>query len=169
MARARGRHFAGKSQRRLTEWSQYDLGALQGVASGGATLLSGLAFEDPGTIIRTRGSIVVKPQVYTADLTIQGCFGIGLVSAEAFGVGVTVVPEPYSDSDWGGWMVIQPFTIVLEFGTGVDIIFPAMVEYAIDSKAMRKVEPNLVMVFVAESLSGAFSIGDQTRLLQKLH
>ena len=69
----------------MTEWSAYDPSGYLAVASTAATLLSGLAFEDPGTIIRTRGQIVIRPVAnFAADVDIVGAFGIGLVSAEAF-------------------------------------------------------------------------------------
>ena len=168
MARPRARRFSGGGHSRLTEWSAYDTSGYLAVASTAATLLSGLAFEDPGTIIRTRGQIVIRPVAnFAADVDIVGAFGIGLVSAEAFAAGVASIPELYTDSDWGGWMVIQPFSSTFEFRSGVGTDM-TQIALTIDSKAMRKVEPNSVMVFVAESLTGAFVILDQTRLLLKL-
>ncbi len=132
--------------------------------------MSGLAFEDPGTIIRTRGSIVVAPQSgLVTDLDITGAFGIGLVSQEAFAAGVASIPEPFTDSDWGGWMVIQPFAMRWEEVVGATEGLERMeTTYEIDSKAMRKVQPNSIMVFVIESLTGAFAVADLTRLLIKL-
>jgi len=43
------------------------------------------------------------------------------------------------------------------------------VQYEVDSKAMRKVEPSTVLVAVAESFGGAFAIVDMTRSLLMLH
>ncbi len=153
-----------QSNRRKTEWSTFDAGGFTSVASGGATLLSGLAFEDPGTIVRTRGVITIKPTSVGSSLTAIGAFGVGLVSAEAFAAGVASIPEPFTDSDWGGWMVIQSFAFRWEVATAVGEQF-ASVMIDIDSKAMRKVEPNSVMAFVAESNVGAFDIADGTRNL----
>ena len=138
------------------------------MASAGATLISSIAFETPGTIVRSRGRITIQPQVYSADLNIVGAFGIGLVSSEAAAVGITAIPEPFSDADWGGWMVWQSFALHYEFhdATGSFLESEAI---EIDSKAMRKVEPNSVMVFVAESQGGAFFIAETVRLLQMLH
>ncbi len=152
----------------MSEWSTYDPTGFQAVSAGGATILSGIAFEDPGTIIRTRGSISVFPSVFSADINIVGAFGIGLVSAEAFAAGVASVPEPFTDSDWGGWMVIQPFALRFEFQDATGTMQGSWT-FDIDSKAQRKVEPNSVMVVVAESITGAFNIADTTRLLQLLH
>ena len=168
---ARGhRNFRGRSDsnRRKTEWSVYDQGGFTNVASAGATILSGISFENPGTIVRTRGMIGLKPTNPEVSVEIVGAFGIGLVSAEAFAAGVASVPEPFTDSDWGGWMVIESFAFDWDFGTGVGAQFDSIM-LPIDSKAMRKVEPSTVMVVVAESLTGAFDIVDGTRLLQMLH
>ena len=99
----------------MTQWSQFDQVPVSSVSNTGSTLLSGLAFEIPGTIIRTRGMITIFPTSFGADLNVVGAFGIGLVSAEAFAAGIASVPEPYADSDWGGWMVLQPFAFHLEF------------------------------------------------------
>ena len=138
------------------------------MASGGATLVSSISFEAPGTIVRSRGRISIQPQSYVADLNIVGAFGIGLVSDEAATVGITVIPEPFSDADWGGWMVWQSFALHYEFhdSTGSFLELEAI---EIDSKAMRKVEPNSRMVFVAESQGGAFFIAETVRLLEMLH
>ena len=157
------------SNRRKTEWSVYDPSGFTSVATGGATITSGLLFEDPGTIVRTRGEITIAPVTnFAADLDITGAFGIGLVSAEAFAAGVASVPEPYTDSDWGGWMVIVSFAMRFEHHSSIGVVQTGQT-IRVDSKAMRKVEPNSVMVVVAESLTGAFDIQDGTRLLQMLH
>ena len=168
MIHRRSKDFRGDSRTaRLTEWSTYG-GASAGVASGGATLISSISFEDPGTLIRTRGIISVAPQAFGADLLVTGCYGAGIVSAEALAVGITAIPTPVSDADWGGWMVIEPFSLRVEFSDATGIVVPASVQVPIDSKAMRKVEPNEAVVFVAESLVGAYNIVDMTRLLLKL-
>ena len=168
---ARARRFGGGARRgskRLTEWSSLGAQNYVAVANAGATLISSVAFEDPGTIVRARGLISVKVENPALDNDIAGAFGIGLVTAEAFGIGITAVPEPFSDADWGGWMVWQPFGFHWEHfdstGAGKESW-----EFEINSKAMRKVEPNTNMVFVAESQSGAFRLAEYVRLLLMLH
>jgi len=169
VGRAVARAFRGRgSDRRKTAWSAFDSSGYQTVASGGATLLSGIAFEAPGTIVRTRGQISVKPGSFGADLDVLGAFGIGLVSGEAFAAGVASIPEPFSDADWGGWMVIQPFAFHFESITQAGVLLGSF-EFEIDSKGMRKVEPNSVMVAVAESVVGSYQLADVTRLLLMLH
>ena len=158
------------TSKRLTEWSGLADQTGVNVASAGATLISSVSFEDPGTIVRARGSFMWRPQVYNADLSMAGAFGIGLVSSEALAVGITAIPTPFSDSDWGGWMVWQSFSGRMEFRSDAGTRFAdSFVEIQIDSKAMRKVEPSTAMVFVAESQSGAMFVAEQVRLLQLLH
>ena len=133
-------------------------------------MISSITFETPGTIVRSRGMITIQPQTYGADLSIVGAFGIGVVSNEALGIGVTAVPEPFSDADWGGWMVWRSFAGRVEFRSDVGLLFrDSTLEYEIDSKAMRKVEPNSALVFVAESQQGAFAMAESIRVLQMLH
>ena len=154
--------------KRLTQWGgMVDQGFVT-VASGGSTLISSTAFEAPGTMVRARGSFSVKPSSYTADVTPVGAFGIGLVSAEALAIGITAVPTPYRDSDWGGWMVWKPFALHFESITQAGVLLGSWT-FEIDSKAMRKVDANTAFVFVAESQSGAFSIAETVRLLLMLH
>ena len=168
MARAR-RSFAGRDgPKRMTEWSQYSGAGFAAVSAGGATLLSTIAFESPGTLIRTRGLISIKPQSFAADVGIVGAFGIAMVSAEAAAVGITALPEPHSDADWGGWMVLQPFAFHYEFQDGSGGLLGS-VQIEVDSKAMRKVGLSTVAIFIAEGISGAFNIADESRLLLKLH
>ena len=169
MARSRG--FIRRAQsghKRLTEWGNLADQGFVAVSSAGATLISSTSFESPGTIVRSRGMISLRFAAHNADVSVVGAFGIGLVSAEALAVGITAVPEPFTDSDWGGWMTWQPFARRLEFSDATGL-YSEDWEYVIDSKAMRKVEPNSAMVFVAESQQGAFQISETVRLLLKLH
>ena len=99
-----------ESQRRKTQWGGLADQGLVAVASGGSTLIASTAFEAPGTIVRSRGNLTVQPQSFSADVTIVGAFGIGLVTAEALAIGITALPTPFRDSDWGGWIVWQAFT-----------------------------------------------------------
>ena len=169
MAR-RPRRFQSNSNRRMTEWSNFDTGGGTAVAAAGATLLSGLAFESPGTIVRTRGMISIHPTSPDVNVSVAGAFGVGLVSAEAFAAGVASVPTPMTDADWGGWMVMEPFVYHIDGGSGSPTEQTIVsLQINVDSKAMRKVEPNSVMIFIAESLTGAFTVTDLTRLLLMLH
>ena len=113
-------------------------------------MIASVSFAEPATIMRTRGFCSIQPQVFSADLDITGAIGIGVVTAEAFAAGVASIPEPFTDADWGGWFVWRTFAYHLEFATAASVNFPVW-DFEIDSKAMRKVGTNEVMVVIAES------------------
>ena len=137
------------------------------MATTGASLLGSFSFEDPFTIIRNRGAVVVGPQAGSADLEVRGAYGAGIVSAEALAIGITAIPHPYRDADWSGWMVWRSFAFMLDVTTDIGRLITSQ-SMEIDSKAMRKVGPNEALVFVAESQGGAFQIFDGVRTLVKL-
>ena len=167
MARQRNFHRGFKQSARLTEWTGPALQSYVNVATTGATIVSSVAFEEPATVIRTRGRVSVAPQTFGADLEITGAIGMGIVTQEAFAAGVAAVPEPWTDADWGGWFVWRSFGYKFEL---VDATGTLQVDWGfeVDSKAMRKVSSNEVLVVVAESQLGAFKIFDGTRHLIKL-
>lgn len=168
MARART-VVRNRGARRLTEWGGLADQGFVSVASAGSTLISSQSFVLPGTIVRSRGNLSITTAFgQGADLDIVGAFGIGLVSSEALAIGITAVPTPFRDADWGGWMVWRAFAGRFEFADATGFRFNSM-SFEIDSKAMRKVGANTALVFVAESQAGAFSIAESIRTLQMLH
>ena len=155
--------------RRTTSWIGPAEQGYVSVATTGATLVASLSSSnlDTGTIIRTRGQVSVGPQDVTADLAIVGAFGIGMVSTQAFGIGITAIPHPFRDADWDGWMVWRSFSYQFEFQDATGVNFPAW-DFEVDSKAMRKLEGDYTMVLVAESFTGAFVLSAPLRHLLKL-
>ena len=166
MTRPRSSFGRRAGARRLTQWVGPPEQGFIAVATTGATLISNLPVEEPFTIVRNRGAVAISI-VTAADLDVVGAFGIGIVSAEAFAAGIGSVPTPYSDGDWGGWMVWRSFALRWDFSDATGARF-AQIEIEVDSKAMRKVSPNEVIVLVAESQTGAFSMADGLRQLIKL-
>ena len=151
----------------MTQWvGPPDQGFIS-VAAGGATLISFLSFEEAATLVRVRGAVAFRYNSYAADASIVGAIGIGIVSTEAFTAGIASIPEPYSDGDWGGWMVWRSFAHHFQSITQAGVLLGDM-SIEIDSKAMRKVSPNETAVFIAESQSGAYQVADCTRQLIKL-
>jgi len=162
------RQFRGSARSaRLTQWIGPALQEFVAVASGGATLVSLAPFEEPSTVIRSRGMFTVKATSYAADLRIVGAMGIAIVSSEAAAAGVSSLPEPYTDADWGGWFVWRSFSHAFELQDAT-ASFLASWSMEIDSKAMRKITPNETLVVVAESFSGGIQVHDGTRHLLKL-
>ena len=164
---ARGRVLrVGRKSARLTQWiAPADQGYIS-VATGGATLFANFPAEEPFTVMRSRGQVSIQMSS-AADLNVIGAFGMAVVSQEAFAAGVASVPEPFSDADWGGWFVWRSFSYRVEVGdaTGFNVFSK---DFEVDSKAMRKLSPNEVIILVAESQAGAFSISAPIRVLLKL-
>jgi len=120
------------------------------------------------TVVRTRGPLSVRPNVYSADVDIVGAFGVAVVSDQAFGIGITAIPGPFDDANWDGWFVWQSFSYRFELVDGTGDFYPASSEIEIDSKAMRKISQNETIVLVMQSQVGAMSISAPLRLLFKL-
>ena len=117
--------------------------ALQGVGSSSSVIL-GLGAElllDGTTLLRLRGQVNVN--LGTGAVLgdgFQGAFGIGIVQASAFAIGVTAVPTPLTEQDWDGWI----FWSTLSVHTG-DVSEPARSPQStqvidVDTKAMRKLD-----------------------------
>ena len=165
---ARQRRFTSSSRSaRLTQWIGPPDQAYVNVAGGGATLVSSSTFEEPITLIRNRGVFSVAPQSPAADLEFVGAIGIGIVSAEAVAIGITAIPTPFTDADWGGWMVWRSFAGVWDVSSDIGRAISSWT-LEIDSKAMRKISPNEAGVLVVESQSGAIQVADGVRQLIKL-
>ncbi len=137
------------------------------MASGTAVIMFSAPFTDGLTIIRNRGFVQITSSL-AADLDFTGAIGLGVVTSEAFAAGVASIPEPFTDADWGGWMVWKSFAYSVDVldATGTNT-FPGW-NFEIDSKAMRKVGPNSVAVGIAESQAGAFNVNWVNRMLVKL-
>ena len=167
-----GRSHVVRSKRQVTWIGTADQGYVA-VASTAKVLLSSFDPFAVGiikpTIVRTRGMYSIKPDVFTANLDIVGAWGVAIVSDDAFAVGITAIPGPFSDSNWDGWMAHEFFAVHLEdLGTAVETVFPADVRFNVDSKGMRKVSDNETVVHVAESEIGNFLIAEPIRTLYKL-
>ena len=130
-------------------------------------MIVSIPFEEPLTIMRTRGHVSIIPESTGADVHLIGAYGEGIVTAEAFAAGIASMPEPFTDGDWGGWFVWRTFSYGVEFDDATGVGFPNW-NFEIDSKAMRKVSPSSVLVAICESVIGAFRVSAPTRTLIKL-
>jgi len=167
MARARMHRQFGKSPGRLTTWIGPADQAYITVAAGATVLLAFLSFEEPLTVIRTRGAVSVRPTDPSVNAACVGAFGVGIVSAEALAIGVSAIPGPFSSADWGGWLVWRSFAFHWDVTTDVGRAITSLA-LEIDSKAMRKVDANSALVVVVESQAVGFDVFDGTRHLLKL-
>ena len=162
------RRFAGGAKR-LTIWIGPADQAYVGVATGGATMVAlSPEFGEATTLVRTRGHTSVQPGSFAADLNIVGAVGMGVVSLEASVVGISALPLPFDDANWGGWMVWRSFSLHFDVQSAAGFDVNSALEFEVDSKAMRKVGSNEVFVIVAQSQVGAFDISTPWRYLVKL-
>ena len=110
---------------------------------------TGFTVSSVSTLLRLRGSYIIKgtPDAVVDDVVVG--IGIGIVSTDAAAVGGVSVPSPLGDPDWS-WVWHQ--YVALAAGQtallGQDI--GSVVRGEIDSKAMRKMKPNESLVIVGQ-------------------
>ena len=156
--------------RRQTVWVGTANQAGVAVGSGLSVLIGSFAPDTVAllrpTLIRTRGIGMFSPTAFSVDLAYGGAYGLGIVSDDAFAAGAGSIPRPFDDDDWPGWVVHGYYTGRFEFDVDGNTNFPN--QHTIDSKAMRKVGPNEVLVWMVESQQGAITADIKARMLFKL-
>jgi len=171
------RGFPPRSRsKRLTSWEigpeANDLGA-----SANATVLwtNGIVGSQPVTIIRTRGMAHVYLTAATAiGDGFAGALGIGIVSADAFAVGASAIPDPKTTPEWDGWLWHSFFDIRITEPTVANLGFGPLssVRIEIDSKAMRKFDSQseilVGMLGAVESGTAVLEMQADTRTLVKV-
>ena len=158
------------SQKRKKTWSPLL------VATGGplfgtldVTQVTGLTVQDlfvftpqgyveDGTIIRTHLSGFVGFDKLTVDASQRGytfAVGVVLVSPDAATTGGTAVPQPSSTegATWDGWLAYALIGIVNQY----QFIEPR--DMQIDSKAMRKIQNQHLIVAVSATNGGTSGLG----------
>ena len=168
--------FARGAPRRLTSWALGpggdDLGTMDAqvrTTTGNIIYGSGVTPVVPNlTIVRTRGFVDMR--LLSATAVGDGfnyALGLGIVTNDAFSIGVTATPNPFDDADWPGWLWHDMGTLKKVLGD-VDGLWRRV---EIDSKAMRKLRQNevygLYMDF-AQVASGNLEVTAATRSLFKL-
>ena len=172
MPRTRAGFHPVRGPRRKKGWDSGPGGtaALALSSSSSAILGSGLqVLVDGQTLIRTRGlfSLVGLTAAAVGD-GFQGAFGIGIVSENAFGVGITAVPTPITDVGWDGWLFHHFVSAHAAQNAGSDA---ANQHFMVDSKAMRKIKATDVIVAVLEVIeigTASASVFFDSRVLQAL-
>ena len=164
-----------RGTRRNTSWG-FGPDSTEQTMSSSAKILgsTGITTTVPSTIIRIRGyqSLTVLSTSAGGD-GMLGASGIGLVTADAFAIGITAIPGPQTDSQWEGWMWHRFWDVRTNTATLADGVnsVGANKSFEIDSKAMRKWDSaSQVLVMVHEGTeSGAMSVevNADTRILIK--
>ena len=137
------------------------VGFVKTVGSVGVAIL-----EDPETLVRTRGFFNISVISGQAASIIGGAFGMYVVTADAFAIGITALPGPLTDSR-NDWFVWQPFTLG---GTSASVTsLPGNVQIPFDSRGMRKLKDGDVLAVMLElesnvaavTIDGAYSFRQQ--------
>ena len=175
MARGR-RQFVGRGSKRLTDWTfGLQSTAATNVPAASKVLVASIASSvlldiAPATIIRAHGVFHISTDAPTASEFQIGGIGIGFVNEVARALGVTAIPGPVTDALWDGWFVHQFLAQRSLSQTSVGFASSQFGRtYTIDSKAMRKFDSDVGLVFMAENThaSQAYSIVWFMRILVK--
>ena len=180
MARTRGFSRVRPSNRRQTAWSAGPGGLPSTLLTDNDSQVVGLGAEaqlEGLTLVRIRGSL----QAYLVDdfsSTQEGlhcAFGLVVVTAEAFAVGISAIPKPLTDSFFDGWLYHRFFDLHAGkniVGTEPNINQLNVVQFEVDSKAMRKTPAATVIAAVVESqltgISSSARVIFDSRALAKL-
>ena len=164
------------ANRRVTTWGNGPGGsAVTQFATDVSTILGSgviLTVEDRATIVRVRGNLQAYLRSATgADDGYHCALGIGLVSSDAFGIGVTAVPNPLDDVDWPGWLYHRYFDVHGSAAFAADDS-AGKLSFEVDSKAMRKWGANETLMAnlqVVEEVGSTLSVWFDSRVLVKLH
>ena len=164
----------GGSSRRRTEWFDgVNSTAVQNVV---AIVSNAVTINEALTLVRIRGEmniwVILATAIGDGFTTIDA--GIGIASFDAVAAGVTSLPSPGTDKDWGGWVWHHSGGAIVGLETTEVGRFPIGARtIPIDTKAMRKLSPN-ESIFGSVALStevgtAAVNFTMNTRILFKLH
>ncbi len=163
-----------RGARRETDW--FSIAVTSSQVANSATLVSSLNAAAlalrPFTIIRTHLQITATSDQSAASESYFAALGAAVVSDPAAAIGVTAVPTPETDRESDLFFLYQDILGDFSFGSNIGFIGNEMVQYSLDSKAMRKVSADEDVVFVVE---GGTVIGEGSlisfsgRMLVKLH
>ena len=151
----RGYSLRSPSRRRSTHWG-FGPGdnAVNAITGDGVTFLGSgiiLSTETQATIVRLRGSLVAYLTATSAANDGFHCaIGVGLVSDEAFAVGVASIPGPLTEADNEIWMYHRFFDIHSPTATLASADVSQSVAFEVDSKAMRKWDDDKTLVAMLE-------------------
>ena len=165
-------------QRRLTDWIGGDTQVARDEVNlaGSASVLflsfdtrtTGQQPDTPFTIVRTRGLYNFFPNTLTANLFVTGAIGMAVINGEAFDVGITAMPTPWSESFDDRWFFHEYWSSAYIAGASTANELSNQ-GHVIDSKAMRKVNFGDVIVTVIENASSdAITFFVNHRLLVKV-
>ena len=175
---AHGRQLSARGRpsltvRRQSSWAVGPSGIVSRTSTGASLFGTGSQAIDNGlTHVRLRGELLGFLTSIAAALDGFDCgFGVCIVSENAFGIGVTAIPNPITDIGWDGWLYHKLFALKGAVTGTFDETLSAQVRIEIDSKAMRKFKATDLMVAVVDVTEVGTSQVDfsfQSRALDKI-
>ena len=144
MARSRSVSTRGRGipTRRSSAWEEGPGGVTAQAFSASGTIVLGAGITPviPGlTLVRLRGHLeIVLEAAANIGEGFSGALGVGIVSADAFAIGVTAIPNPIDDQSWGGWIYHRHWSLHATTATIADGVNTGRIGIEVDSKAMRK-------------------------------
>ncbi len=160
--------------RRQTDWG-FGPDIIAQTLSSSAKLLgtTSLGITEVQMLIRIRGMmhLVLETSGGVGNGFI-GASGIALVNSDAFGVGITAIPGPFTDAHWDNWIWhtffdVRSITATIADGVNAGVCH---VRIPVDSKAMRKWDPAETLVWmteVSESGAATLKVNADSRILLK--
>lgn len=117
------------------------------LAIGSVAAFVMLVADEAETLLRTRGSISMVLDAPGIDEDVTIAVGLAMVSAKSAAAGVTAIPLPNTEGSfpwlWHGWLFGSTFA-----GNNGGFLLGTHLE--VDSKAMRKVKEDEVMILKFE-------------------
>ena len=164
-----------RSQRRLSAWEKGPGGTTGTVISTSTTVILGagiVALIDGLTIVRFRGFFEMFMEAAPAiGDGFVGAVGAGVVTSDAFAVGVTAVPNPVDDADWDGWLYHRFYSLHHSTATISNGVNAGREAWEVDSKAMRKLPSNetfFLSIQTVEQGAAQIEVFFDSRVLLKL-
>ncbi len=140
--------------KRLTDWGFGPGGTgLTTISSSSTVILgSGISLTGrPATLVRTRGLFrMYLENVANPGEGFQGAFAIGVVQVAAFTAGVGSLPGPISEMDSEAWLYHSIVGAHAHNATETSFNESTVFDLTVDSKAMRKLDDETVIVAVLE-------------------
>ncbi len=153
-------------------WISFGFGSLTVSASTTRTLGSlnaAALLLRPFTILRSRQVLGIESDQAAVGERMSGIYAAIVANDTAVGLGVTALPDPLLAAN-SPWFIYQPMMESFVFGDLTGFNSDGIVQYVVDSKAMRKVGTNedVSVLFAPRSAVGAVITGEG-RMLVQLH
>ena len=166
----------GQSQRRRSEWTGGPEGILSPASTAVSVFATSIGADTAGfTLVRTRGELLLQLLSTSAAQTgFQWAFGMGIVTSKAFTIGATAIPGPLTEIGWEGWFFHSQGALKIGGALSANTVDAGPASFhrlPIDSKAMRKLNTDEVVVAVLETVEVGTSTMHaelRSRLLFKL-